>query len=408
MSKFFKICCGFVLPGSVLFAVSMLAGRIPALATAEPRQARLLCFALLAAALLLSMVFRNGRVCFAVLTVCLGYLSVEWLVPRSSSPSVAQALVNATAVMMALNLCVLSLLRDRGVISPPGVRRLLMVATEAGMVIAFTLPAQARAAQLLQHPLVQPRFTQWSRISQPVMVVFAVAAAVLLVRLAWRRRAIDNGLFWALATVFFGFNTRAQAFSVYASGATLILVAAVLETSYTMAYRDELTNLPGRRALNESLLKLGSSYAVGMVDVDHFKNFNDTYGHQAGDQVLRKVARTLETVGGNGKPYRYGGEEFAVIFSGTTVEEAFLYLDRVRQDIEQTQFALRGPDRRKEKKVPKKRGKNGVNVTVSVGIAGNNRNKMTADEVVRAADKALYRAKAFGRNCTVAGDAACR
>ena len=93
---------------------------------------------------------------------------------------------------------------------------------------------------------------------------------------------------------------------------------------------------------------------------------------------------------------------------GKTVEEAFLYLDRVRKDIEQTQFALRGPDRRKEKKVPKKRGKNGVNVTVSVGIAGNNRNKMTADEVVRAADKALYRAKAFGRNCTVAGDAACR
>ncbi len=176
-----------------------------------------------------------------------------------------------------------------------------------------------------------------------------------------------------------------------------------------MAYRDELTNLPGRRALNESLLKLGSSYAVGMVDVDHFKNFNDTYGHDAGDQVLRKVASKLAMVGGNGKPYRYGGEEFVVIFSGKTVEEAFLYLDKVRKDIDEAHFAVRGMDRRKRRR-SKKKNRSGAqtDVTVSVGIAGNCRNKLSAGEVLQAADKALYRAKAFGRNCTVAGDAACR
>ena len=76
-----------------------------------------------------------------------------------------------------------------------------------------------------------------------------------------------------------------------ASGAVLLI--ALLETSYKMAYHDELTQLPSRRALNEALLKLPDWYTVAMVDVDHFKKFNDTYGHAAGDQALRLVASRL-------------------------------------------------------------------------------------------------------------------
>ncbi len=405
MGRLFKALCGLVLPGSLLFAGCLAAGRVPVLASAESQLIHLLCLAMVAAGLVLSAAFHRSRLFFAILIVFLGYLSVDSLAPRMPSAGVAQAVVNATAALMALNLSLLSLLRDRGVISPPGLRRLLAVAVQAGAVIAITLPGEARAAELLQQPLLELRFTDWSRISQPAIVVFALAAALLLSRILWQRRPVDSGLFWALATVFVGFNTRAQAFGIYAGTATLILIVAVLETSYTMAYRDELTTLPGRRALNEAMLKLGSSYAVGMVDIDHFKKFNDTYGHAVGDQVLRKVASKLSTVGGNGKPYRYGGEEFAVIFSGKTVEEAFLYMDRVRKDIEDSRFALRGFDRRRRRG---RKGNGQAEVTVSVGIAGNFHNNMNTEEVLQAADKALYRAKAFGRNCTVAGDAACR
>ncbi len=406
--KFLKAFCGLVLPGGILFAGCMLAGGIPLVASADPRAIRLVCLGTIAAALLLSILFRRSRLFFAVLVTFLGYLSMDWVAPRMPSAGMAHVVMNATAALVALNLCLLSLVRDRGVISPPGLRRLVLLAAQAGAVVAVTLPSQARASQLLQRPLFEPRFTQWSRISQPVIVVFAATAMLLLIRHVWRRRPVDSSLFWALATVFFGFNAHAQAFGVYVSAAMLILMVGVLETSYTMAYRDELTNLPGRRALNESLLKLGSSYAVGMVDVDHFKNFNDTYGHDAGDQVLRKVASKLATVGGNGKAYRYGGEEFAVVFSGKTVEEAFLYLDKLRRDIEEARFAVRGMDRRKRRSRKKNRRGAQTDVTVSIGIAANNRNKVSADEVLQSADKALYRAKAFGRNCTVAGDAVCR
>lgn len=382
----------------------MLAWRVSFVAALPERTLRLACLAVIGLGLLLSTVFRRSRLFFAFLLLFLTWFSVDRLVPTLPTPGIAQAVINATAALLALNMGGLALLRDRGVISPPGLRRLMLVAIQICVVVAIALPSQARAAALLQRSFVEPRFTQWSRIAQPVMVVFAAAALLLLVRLLWKRRPVDNGLFWALTTIFFGFNTRAQAFGIYVTAAGLILCLAVLETSHIMAYRDELTDLPGRRALNESLLKLGSSYAVGMVDVDHFKRFNDEYGHDAGDQVLRKVASKLASVGGNGKPYRYGGEEFAVIFTGKSVEEAYVHLDRVRKDIEEAGFGIRGRDRRKRRR---KKGGAQTEVTVSIGIAGNARGKVEAKEVVQAADKALYRAKQCGRNCTIAGEVAC-
>ncbi|HAG79498.1 MAG TPA: GGDEF domain-containing protein, partial [Pseudomonas sp.] len=73
----------------------------------------------------------------------------------------------------------------------------------------------------------------------------------------------------------------------------LMLVTAIAHEAYLMAFRDELTGLPGRRALNERLQRLGRQYVLAMADVDHFKRFNDTYGHDVGDQVLKMVASRL-------------------------------------------------------------------------------------------------------------------
>ena len=77
-----------------------------------------------------------------------------------------------------------------------------------------------------------------------------------------------------------------------------MIVAAVVHEAYQMAYRDELTGLPGRRALNDRLERLGRNYVIAMADVDHFKKFNDTHGHDVGDEVLKLVASQLRKVGG--------------------------------------------------------------------------------------------------------------
>src|SRR5207253_10497288 len=117
-------------------------------------------------------------------------------------------------------------------------------------------------------------------------------------------------------------------------------------------YVDELTGLPGRRALNAALLKLGSRYTLAMVDIDHFKRLNDTHGHLVGDQVLRKVAAALARVTGGGHAFRYGGEEFAVIFPGCSVAETLPHLEGLRQSIGGSAFVVRtvGRPRRESKK----------------------------------------------------------
>ena len=89
-----------------------------------------------------------------------------------------------------------------------------------------------------------------------------------------------------------------------------------------------------------------------MVDVDHFKKFNDRHGHAAGDQALRMVGAELEKVGGGGRAYRYGGEEFAILFPGLTVTEAREPLEEVRAAIADRRFALRSPDRPRKKPDP--------------------------------------------------------
>ena len=135
----------------------------------------------------------------------------------------------------------------------------------------------------------------------------------------------------------------------YSGTAGLILVFAVLEHGYDIAYRDELTGLPGRRAFNNVMEQLGGTYAIAMCDVDHFKRFNDTYGHDVGDQVLRMVASKLSQVGGGGRAFRYGGEEFLVVFRGRSAGEAEPFVESLRRSIADAGFVLRSPDRPERK-----------------------------------------------------------
>ena len=96
----------------------------------------------------------------------------------------------------------------------------------------------------------------------------------------------------------------------------------MIENSYLLAYHDELTTLPSRRAFNDAMMRLQPPYSIAVVDIDHFKKFNDTYGHDTGDvQVLRLVASKLSLVTGGGNAYRCGGEEFTILFPGKRRDE---------------------------------------------------------------------------------------
>jgi PleD family two-component response regulator len=153
--------------------------------------------------------------------------------------------------------------------------------------------------------------------------------------------------------------------------------------------------------MNELLLKVGRHYTFAMVDVDHFKKVNDVHGHDVGDQVLRMVATCLRRVTGGGRAYRYGGEEFAVIFPNKNLERALPHLEELRETIARAGFIIRGrkrPKNKPEKKAKNSSGKEKIQVTVSIGVATRDDKNSTPGQLIKAADQALYKAKKGGRN----------
>jgi diguanylate cyclase (GGDEF)-like protein len=154
---------------------------------------------------------------------------------------------------------------------------------------------------------------------------------------------------------------------------------------------DALTGLANRRRLDgdlngtlRAILSEGQSVAFAMVDVDHFKKFNDTFGHPAGDSLLRQVAEAISAaVRQRDVVYRYGGEEFSVLLPGASPSEARLVAERIRWAVENRQ--MRG-----------EHGQSVGSVTVSIGLSC--RTDLDTSALVAAADSALYRAKHEGRN----------
>ena len=166
--------------------------------------------------------------------------------------------------------------------------------------------------------------------------------------------------------------------------------AQEIETHVRDARTDALTKLGNRRHFDDEMQKCKDALTksdrpccVMMLDVDHFKQFNDTYGHQAGDEVLRGVARTLKKAAGSDIVCRYGGEEFAVVFPGFDLDAAIPIAERARVAIAKQVFEFEDLD---------------LKVTVSGGLA-QLRDDETVAEVVKRADNALYVCKENGRNC---------
>jgi diguanylate cyclase (GGDEF)-like protein len=110
------------------------------------------------------------------------------------------------------------------------------------------------------------------------------------------------------------------------------------------------------------------------------------------------VATKLAHVEGGGRAYRYGGEEFAILFPGRTVEETVPYLETVREAVADTAFTIRGRIRAQRKRAKGARRRRQASITISIGVAQRDSRRGAADQVIRAADQALYRAKEEGRN----------
>ncbi len=156
------------------------------------------------------------------------------------------------------------------------------------------------------------------------------------------------------------------------------------------AETDQLTGLPNRREFTEvaeNVLRTDERLSILMLDVDHFKKVNDTYGHDAGDEVLRVLAKVGSSVSRDMDVFaRWGGEEFAVAMPGTDIEQARARAEMLRATFESRAFTHSLP------------GGKAIPFTVSIGVATRAPGESSLDAIMKRADQALYRAKKGGRN----------
>ena len=364
-------------------------------AAAEP--IRVAPYAVGLSGLFLGWRLRRSRLVFALLVLGLAFELVTAWMP--GDPTVFQLV----AILLPLDLAAIALLPERGLFTPAGLwlGGALVLEVAAAAVVARHA-GTGPAWPPLTHEFVAPADAVRTPLGQPALLAFVVSVSAAAIGRWLGHDATGRGYVWALAAAFLALHVpdagldRTLFFA--AAGATLVI--GVIELSYVLAYHDGLTGLPGRRALKEALDRVGGAYAVGMADVDHFKRFNDTYGHEVGDEVLRSVASRLRDALPGAEVFRYGGEEFAILFARRSVEDCLPMLEAAREAVAAEAFTVRRRVRpRKKPSRPKSRPRQTrETITVSLGVAQADRQHRSAEDVIAAADRALYRAKENGRN----------
>ena len=369
--------------------------------------------------------FNNAGMVLTTFILGLSYFALFNLDPVGKTRSlIAPSIPEALNFLLPLNLAFFATLARRRIFTPMGLYCAVLILFQIfGIVLlcgASNSPFYPLAVKIKSlHPFIYRALSGFSINLLPIlqgksflgfknvsifsMLSFLAALFFLSMRFKRDRNALSAGALATLIAVFLGIAYHpGPSVMLYFSAAGLILIITSIETSFFMAYMDELTDLPGRRSLNETLVNLGRKYAIAMIDIDRFKKFNDKYGHRTGDQVLKMIASRLKDITGGAKVFRYGGEEFTAIFPGKDVKEAAAHLEAYRKTIESIPFYIRGKGRRKgmveDRGKTNARGVEKVKVTVSIGVAGPGKRLTSPEKVLRAADNVLYKAKKAGRN----------
>jgi diguanylate cyclase (GGDEF)-like protein len=380
-------------PGGILLlaAVALLTGGFLSISAAA---VDFYYYSVFVAGLLLAWRFYSSRVIFALVILLLAHRALEFFsAGRAVSIGPGRIAFEAIAFLLPLNFIILSLVRERGLGIPAITPRLALLFLQSVFVAVLCRPGETTSPAFLHVAVLSRSLFHWTKIPQLALLAFAVAFGVLLVRFMLYRKPVEIGLLWALAATFLGLQANAvdRIAIAYWATAGLVLVASLIENTYVLAYHDELTSLPARRAFNEALLRLEAPYAIAIVDIDYFKSFNDTYGHDAGDTVLRAAAAfLLKSVRAEDIVCRFGGEEFIVILPAADLKVTQARADRIRSKLRESPVLHQGQSL-------------GM-LTVSVGVAELPQHGTSRKELIEAADAALYRAKREGRDRVVIAD----
>jgi len=350
--------------------------------------------------LVLCWLFYNSREFNLLLILGASFWSLQnYLWDAALSTTQKIILFDLLCVFIPVNFAIFNFLKERGILNQHGIKRLSYVAIQIAFITWLVVSNKSNISNLLDVQ-IYPSYT--SVIKQPALIIMVLSLFVLITDWVIRGSQLRYAWILILAAIMLALHhvNDKQITTVYFILAGIITISAIIIHSYNLAYKDELTQLPSRRALKQKLESLGKTYAIAMADVDHFKKLNDTYGHDVGDDVLKMLAVHLSEIEGGGKAYRYGGEEFAIVFPEKNAKSAAVYLEGLRVKIDSTPFVIRHKKRPRKKPDKSKTvsSEKQLNVTISIGVADKQERHILPQDVMKSADKALYKAKKGGRN----------
>lgn len=400
-----RIISGLLLPALLLIAGIAL---LPYLNKSVPPTLQLILpllpYVVFITGMLLSWIFHHSREFNLFLLAAIIFASFNryyWFADDNDSGVLAYLLL---ALLIPINYFLNNILKERGILNRFGLHRFVYLGAQLYLVAFLIQEPQPTLSRYLNYSFSQHAVFHHTALTQPILLLSVLCLIYMLIKFFRQPTALMGGVLGAFVALLIAANfiNQMQLSITFFLLSGIILIAAIVLNAYSLAYLDELTNLPSRRALRQSLSSLSKRYAIAMVDVDHFKKFNDKYGHDIGDQVLRMLATHLRRVRG-GKAFRYGGEEFTLIFPGKDLHEARFACESLCEKVAQQPFILRSkfrPKQKPDKYLPRKQipQKKLLKITISIGVAEKNQLIASAEEVIKFADKALYRAKKAGRN----------
>ncbi|QQZ63316.1 diguanylate cyclase [Paenibacillus sonchi] len=405
MKTTIKAALSRTLPFIVMAAAYFLYTKINKMSNPQVEAIGFSPYAIFFVGAVLSWKFNRSREFYILLILALCIASMAYLPEISGTALRSGDVYSIICMVIPLNIALFSFFKERGIISLWGGLRMALILGQCLFLFWQMESGEREWLHLFNKEVVPVDLYAVTPIPQLSVITFVIAFAILLVRaIVYRSSSQEISFISVLLAIFYVLhqNNNPLLYSIIFAASGIVFIISIIQDSYSMAFSDELTGLPSRRALKQDMMKLGFNYTIAMLDIDFFKKFNDTYGHDTGDEVLRLVASNIKEVTGGGRAFRYGGEEFTILFPGKTISDVLPHLEELREKISKQAFTIRAKGRSKNKSSKRSsstRTSKQIYITVSIGVSQKNEKYKTTETVMKSADTALYRAKKKGRNC---------
>lgn len=399
-----KTLFSFFIPGGLLFLITVIILNLKIIDKVLPNSALIYPIIVIGAGVVLGLFFKRIWLMLVILILAIADRALLYFAANTDvTMEEGRLIYHAISFLLPINLCLFAFMKRRGDMKWQSIWFLSAILLQ-GCGVAFIYQYKSLGfGAFLEYSSVKWALLEHIPLSQLALFSFGIAFVYYLFLYIRTRGVIERSFCWALIAIFYALalSRIGPVSSIYFSTAGLIFVISVIENIYVEGFQDEVTDLPTGKSMHGILSQLDRGYTLALIEVDNFERLKENHGRRLSKQVLRSIGSKLTSVTGKGKPFRYRGEVFAIVFPGMFLQDMLPKIEELRQTIKKL-----GPILHSQKSPGKKPRKlkrieilaNKIPVTVSIGVAERSDADMSPQQAIQKAEKALGTAKREGHD----------